>query len=83
MRRLTALVLAIALAAVPVAGCGEEEPVQTAEQFCASHGGVQADSMEPDGDATCNDGTEFEGDGDSSEESSSDKKKKSKKKKRK
>ncbi len=78
MRRLTALVLAIALAAVPVAGCGEEEPVQTADQFCASHGGVQADSMEPDGDATCNDGTEFEADGDDESSSST----KSKKKKR-
>jgi hypothetical protein len=82
MRRFTAVLLSLCLAAVPVAGCGDEEPVQTADQFCATHGGVQADSTEPDGDATCEDGTEFEADGDSSESGSSEKKS-TKKKKRK
>ena len=75
MRRLTALLLALVLGVVPIAGCGEDP--QTADQFCADHQGVQAGTLEDDGDATCNDGTEFEADGD--EESSSDTKKKKKK----
>ncbi len=76
MRRFTALLLSLCLAAVPIAGCGEEEPAQTADQFCAAHDGVKPDSTEPDGDATCNDGTEFEADGDEESESSSKKKRK-------
>jgi hypothetical protein len=81
MRRFTALLLSFVLAVVPIAGCGSDEPVQTADQFCADYGGVKPDSTEPDGDALCNDGTEYEADGDSESESS-DKKKKKKKKKR-
>ena len=69
MRRPLAVLLALALAATPLAACGEEE---TAETFCQDHGGLVADSMEPDGDATCQDGTEYEAE---AEESESDKKK--------
>ena len=72
MRRFPAAGLATVLAGALLTGCGGSS--QTAEQFCASHGGVQAGSIEPDGDATCSDGTEYEADGD-------DKKKKKKKKK--
>ena len=75
MRRFTALLLAAALGLGSIAGCGEEDP-QTAAEFCADHGGVRPDSTEPDGDATCQDGTEFEAEGESS--SSSKKKKKRK-----
>ena len=77
----TTIALLIAALAVPVTACGEEEPPITAAAFCAEHDGINQDTWEADGDVTCNDGTEFEADGDS-EESSSDKKKKSKKKKR-
>ena len=79
MHKLIALLLTLSLVAVPFAGCGEEEPPQTAAEFCAEHGGVVPDSEEPDGDAMCEDGTEFEAEGE--EESSSDKKKKKKKSK--
>ncbi len=82
MRRFTAVLLSFCLAAVPIAGCGDEEPVQTADQFCASHGGVQPDSTEPDGDATCEDGTEYEADGDEESSESSKKKKKKRSKRR-
>jgi hypothetical protein len=75
MRRTVALLIAALLAVAPLAGCGEDP--QTAAEFCQPHGGVNVELNEPDGDATCNDGTEFEGDGDS--EGSSDKKKKKKK----
>jgi len=75
------IALLIAALALPVAACGEEEPPQTAAEFCAEHDGINTETQEPDGDVTCNDGTEFEADGDS-EESSSSSKKKSKKKKR-
>ncbi len=76
MHRLIALLLCLTLGVGPLAACGEDP--QTAQQFCADHGGVAPGSEEPDGDATCEDGTEFEGDGDSS----SSKKKKSKSKSR-
>ena len=71
MHRLIALLLSLALA-LPVAACGSDP--QTAQEFCADRGGVNAQTMEPDGDVECQDGTEFEADGDS--ESSSKKKKK-------
>ena len=77
MRRFTALLLAAAFGLGTVAACGEEDP-QTATEFCAERGGVAPDSTEPDGDATCQDGTEFEAEG---EESSSSSKKKTKKRK--
>lgn len=66
MTKPLALILATILAFSATA-CGS---TQTAEQFCASHGGVNAATVEPDGDATCNDGTEFEADGDSSKKKS-------------
>ena len=69
-RRFAALLLSLAFA---VAACGSEP--QTAAQFCADKGGIQPDSTEPDGDATCQDGTEFEGDGDSASDSKKKKKK--------
>ncbi len=78
MRRTVALLIAASLAVVPIAGCGEDEPA-TAAEFCQDHGGVNVALNEPDGDATCNDGTEYEGDGDSEESESSSKKKKKKK----
>jgi len=71
---LTALLLAVVLGTVPVAGCGEDP--QTADQFCAEHDGVHRESVEPDGDATCDDGTEFEADGDDEGSSSTKKRKK-------
>ena len=77
MRRTVALLISASLAAAPLAGCGEEEPA-TAAEFCQDHGGVNVALNEPDGDATCNDGAEYEGygDGEESSESSSKKKKK-------
>jgi predicted small lipoprotein YifL len=74
MRKTIALLIAALLAVAPLAGCGEEQP--TAAEFCQPHGGVNVELNEADGDATCNDGTEFEGDGDSEDESSDKKKKK-------
>ncbi len=74
MRKTIALLIAALLAVAPLAGCGEDP--QTAAEFCQDHGGVNVALNEPDGDATCNDGTEFEGDGDSEDESSDKKKKK-------
>ena len=74
MRRTAALLLAALLAAAPVTACGEDP--QTAAEFCQDHGGVNASLNEPDGDATCNDGTEFEADGDDSSSSGSKSKKK-------
>ena len=74
MRRTAALLMALLLAAAPVAACGSDP--QTAAEFCQDHGGVNAALNEPDGDATCNDGTEFEGDGDSESSSGSKSKKK-------
>ena len=71
MPKPVALLLAVLLA-LPLAGCGSEP--QTAQEFCADRGGINAQTMEPDGDVQCQDGTEFEADGDS--ESSTKKKKK-------
>ena len=82
MLQKTTIALLIAALAVPVAACGEEEPPQTAAEFCAEHGGVDDATYEPDGDVSCIDGEEFEGDGDSAEDESSSKKKKSKKAKK-
>ena len=70
------IALLVAAFALPVAACGEDEPPQTAAEFCAAHDGIDTATQEPDGDVTCNDGTEFEADGDSEESSSSSKKKK-------
>jgi hypothetical protein len=70
MRRLVPFLIALMIGA-PFAACGEDP--QTAAEFCAEHGGVKAETVEADGDATCQDGTEFEADGD---ESSKKKKKK-------
>jgi hypothetical protein len=71
MRRL-ATYLTVAALAASAAGCGEDP--QTAAEFCADHGGVNAETLEPDGDVTCQDGTEYEAEG--SEDSSKKKKKK-------
>jgi hypothetical protein len=76
MRKFTALLLAAALGLGSIAGCGSEEK-QTATEFCADHGGVRPNTTEPDGDALCEDGTEYE-----AESESSSKKKKSKKKRK-
>jgi len=62
MPRLAALSLSLLLALSAV-GCGSDP--QTAEEFCADRGGVNAQTREPDGDVECQDGTEFEADGDS------------------
>ena len=75
MHKFTALLLAAALGLGSFAGCGDEK--QTAAEFCADHGGVRPNSEEPDGDALCEDGTEYEAE---SESSSSSKKKKKKRK---
>ncbi len=63
MRRTVALIIAAVLGVAPLAGCGEDP--QTAAEFCQDHGGVRAGTEEPDGDATCSDGEEFEAESDS------------------
>lgn len=79
LRHKTTIALLIAALAVPVTACGEEEPPQTAAEFCAEHGGIDTATQEADGDVTCADGTEFEADGDEEEAGSSSKSKKAKK----
>lgn len=71
MRKYLALLLIFAFG-LPLTACGESSEPQTAAEFCQEHGGVDTATEEPDGDATCMDGTEFEAD----EESSTSKKKK-------
>ena len=75
LKRITALLLAASFALGSIAACGEEK--QTAAEFCADRGGVRPNSEEPDGDAVCQDGTEYE-----AESESSSSKKKSKKKRK-
>ena len=71
MRKFLSTLLILALA-MPFAACGES--AETAAEFCQDRQGVRAGSEEPDGDAICNDGTEFEAE----EEGSSGSKKKRK-----
>lgn len=63
MRRYLALLLVFVLG-MPVVACGSDAEPQTAAEFCQEHGGVDPATEEPDGDATCQDGTEFEADED-------------------
>jgi hypothetical protein len=69
---LTAILLALLLAA-PLTACGEE--AQTAAEFCAEHGGVNPETVEDDGDASCQDGTPFEAEAAEDEKSSKKKRK--------
>ncbi len=62
MRKYLSTLLIIALA-MPFAACGSS--AETAAEFCKDHGGVKAGTEEPDGDATCTDGEEFEAESDS------------------
>src|SRR3712207_6763684 len=83
LRHKTTIALLIAALAVPATACGEEEPPQTAAEFCAQHGRLDTATQEADGDVSCADGAEFEADGDEEESSSSSKSKKAKKAKKK
>ncbi len=73
-------VLLIFVLGMPFVACGDEP--QTAAEFCQPHGGINVATQEPDGDVTCNDGTEYEADGDTESESSDKKKKKKRSKRR-
>lgn len=76
--------LIICVMAVTLTACGDSTSSNyvSPQEFCAQgHGGVNEDTWEDDGDVECNDGTEYEGDGDSAseEESGGSHKKKAKK----
>lgn len=72
------LCVGLLCAALALAGCGSNggSSARTADEFCDNgRGGVDVRTLEPDGDATCQDGTEFEDPDDGKKKKTKSKKK--------